>query len=94
MHTICRYSADYHTSVHQAHVFLYDLWQISLLCFGFTALGKAIGTPNSTDKDCAYVTEHPVLKYLRPKLANFLYDFRRPYWFTRFRLPVSNGRHN
>jgi hypothetical protein len=29
---------------------------------GFTALGKAIGTPYSTDKDCAYVTEHPVLK--------------------------------
>jgi hypothetical protein len=25
---------------------------------GFAALGKAIGTPNSTDKDCAYVTEH------------------------------------
>jgi hypothetical protein len=39
---------------------------------GFTALGKAIGTPKSTDKDSAYVKEHPVLKYLRPKLANFL----------------------
>jgi hypothetical protein len=42
---------------------------------GFAALGKAIGTPDSTDKYCAYVTEHPVLKYLRPKLANFLDDF-------------------
>ncbi len=41
-----------------------------------------------------HVTEHPVLKYLRPKLANFLNDFRRPDWFTRFGLPVSNGRHN
>jgi hypothetical protein len=61
---------------------------------GFTALGKAIGTPDSTVKDLAYVTEHRVLKYLRPKLANFLNDFRRPYWFTRFGLPVSNGRHN
>jgi hypothetical protein len=61
---------------------------------GFTALGKAIGTPYSTDKDCAYVTEHPVLKYLWPILANFLNDFRRPDWFTRFGLPVSNGRHN
>jgi len=38
---------------------------------GFTALGKKIGTPKSSDKDCAYVTEHPVLKYLQPKLANF-----------------------
>jgi hypothetical protein len=63
-------------------------------CNGFTALGKKIGTPKSSDKDCAYVTEHPVLKYLRPKLANFLNDFRRPDWFTRFGLPVSNGRHN
>jgi len=61
---------------------------------GFTALGKKIGTRKSSDKDCAYVTEHPVLKYLRPKLANFLNDFRRPDWFTRFGLPVSNGRHN
>ncbi len=61
---------------------------------GFTALGKEIGTPDSTDKDSAYVTEHPVLKYLRPKLANFLNDFRHPDWFTRFGLPVSNGRHN
>ena len=34
---------------------------------GFTALGKKIGTPKSSDKDCVYVTEHPVLKYLRPK---------------------------
>ncbi len=55
---------------------------------GFTALGKKIGTPKSSDKDYAYVTEHPVLKYLRPKLANFLNDFRRPDWFTRFGLPV------
>jgi hypothetical protein len=44
---------------------------------GFAALGKAIGTRKSTDKDCAYVTDHPVLKYLRPKLANFLNDFLR-----------------
>ena len=39
---------------------------------GFTALGKKIGTPKSSDKDCAYVTEHPVLKYLRPKLPGQL----------------------
>ena len=38
---------------------------------------KAIGTPESTEKDSAYVTEHPVLKYFRAKLANFLNDFRR-----------------
>jgi hypothetical protein len=61
---------------------------------GFTALGKEIQAPDSTDKDSAYVTEHLVLKYLRPKLANFLNDFRHPNWFTRFGLPVSNGRHN
>jgi len=61
---------------------------------GFAALGKAIGTPNSTDKDSAYVTEHPILKYFQAKLANFLNDFRRPDWFVRFGLPVSNGRHN
>ena len=62
--------------------------------FGFAALGKAIGTPKSSDKDSAYVTEHPVLKYFRAKLANFLNDFRRAGWFDRFGLPVSNGRHN
>ncbi len=61
---------------------------------GFTALGKAIGTSESTDKDAAYVMEHPVLKYFRPKLANFLNDFLRANWFDRFRLPVSNGKHN
>ena len=27
-------------------------------------------------------------------VANFLNDFRRPDWFTRFGLPVSNGGHN
>jgi hypothetical protein len=61
---------------------------------GFTALGKSIGAPNSTDKDAAYVTEHPILKYFLAKLANFLNDFRRDGWFGRFGLPVSNGRHN
>ncbi len=59
---------------------------------GFTVLGKAIGTPKSTDKDSAYVAEHPVLKYFQAKLANFLNDFRRPDWFARFGLPVSNRR--
>ncbi len=49
-----------------------------MLFNGFAALGKAIGTPDSTDKDCDNVTAHPVLKYLRPKLTNFLNDFRRP----------------
>ncbi len=29
-----------------------------------------------TDKDSAYVAKHPVLKYFRAKLANFLNDFR------------------
>ncbi len=61
---------------------------------GFTALGKAIGTPIMTDKDSDYVAEHPVLKYFRAKLANFLNDFRRADWFGRLGLPVSNGRHN
>ena len=61
---------------------------------GFTALGKAIGTPKSSVKDSAYVTEHQILKYFRAKLANFLNDFRRADWFDRFGLPVSNGRHN
>jgi hypothetical protein len=61
---------------------------------GFTALGKSIGTPNATDEDLAYVAEHPVLKYFRAKLANFLNDFRRADWFGRLGLPVSNGRHN
>ncbi len=58
---------------------------------GFTALGKEIGTIDSTDQDSAYVTEHPVLKYSRAKLANFLNDFRRADWFVQL---VSNGRHN
>ncbi len=45
---------------------------------GFTALGKEIGTPDSTDKDSTYVAEHPVLKYFQAKLAIFLNDdFRR-----------------
>jgi hypothetical protein len=61
---------------------------------GFTALGKAIGTPDSTDKDSPYVTEHPVLKYFQAILANFLNDFRRADWFDQFGLPASNGRHN
>ena len=61
---------------------------------GFAALGKSIGTPKSSVQDSAYVTEHPVLKYFRAKLANFLNDFRRAGWFDRFGLPVSNGRHN
>jgi hypothetical protein len=56
---------------------------------GFAALSKSIGTPKSTDQDSAYVTEHPVLKYFRAKLANFLNDFRRADWFDRFGLPVS-----
>ena len=42
----------------------------------FAALGKFIGTPNSTDKDSAYVAEHPILKYFQAKLANFLNDFQ------------------
>ena len=81
VHTLNRHYADYN---HGANI----------TGTGFTALGKAIGTPKSTDKDSAYVTEHPVLKYFRAKLANFLNDFRRAGWFDRFGLPVSNGRHN
>jgi hypothetical protein len=45
---------------------------------GFTALGKSIGTPDSTEQDTAYVTEHPVLKYFPAKLANFLNDPKKP----------------
>ncbi len=51
-------------------------------------------TLDSTEKDAAYITEHPVLKYFRVKLANFLDDFCRANWFDWFELPVSNGRHN
>ncbi len=36
---------------------------------GFTALGGSIGTPDSTDKDLAYVTELPILKYFRAESA-------------------------
>jgi hypothetical protein len=62
---------------------------------GFTALGKAIGTRKSTPRDCQYVEEHSVLKYLRGKLACYLHDFRR-HWFSsaHLRLPPPNGRHN
>jgi hypothetical protein len=61
---------------------------------GFTALGKSIATPYSTDKDSAYVTDHPIHKYFQAKLANFLNDFRSVDWFGRLGLPVSNGMHN
>ncbi len=56
-------------------------------CFKFKLL---------SDNKLTQVTEHPVLKYFRAKLANFLNDFRRADWFDRFGLPVSNGlgRHN
>ncbi len=58
---------------------------------GFTALSKAIGTPDSTDKDSAYITEHPVLKYFRAELANFLNDFRRADWHLVIR-PIGYPR--
>jgi hypothetical protein len=60
---------------------------------GFTFLGNGTETSDSTDKDSAYVTEHPVLKY-RAELASFLDDFRRDDWFFRLGLPVSNRRYN
>ncbi len=44
---------------------------------GFAAPGKSIGTPDSTEKDSAYVMEHPVLKYGRAKFANFLNEAAR-----------------
>ncbi len=60
----------------------------------FTALRKAIETPDLTDKDSAYIMKHSVLKYFRAKRANFLNNFRRANWFGRLGLPVSNGGHN
>ena len=48
---------------------------------GFTALGKSIGTSKSTESDANYVTEHRALKYLRPKIAYYLHDYRR-HWRT------------
>ena len=44
---------------------------------GFAVLGKAIGTSKSTESDLDYVKEHPVLKYLRNKIAHYLHDYRR-----------------
>ena len=60
---------------------------------GFTALGKKIGTPKSTETDADYVKEHRVLKYLRNKIAHYLHDYRR-HWFARFGLPPPNGEHD
>jgi hypothetical protein len=74
---------------------------------GFTALGKKIGTPKSTETDTDYVSEHPkstetdtdyvsehwVLKYLRNKITHYLHDYRR-HWFARFGLPPPNGEHD
>ena len=59
----------------------------------FEALGKAIGTSKSTESDLDYVKEHPVLKYLRNKIAHYLHDYRR-HWFVRFGLPQPNGEHD
>jgi hypothetical protein len=58
---------------------------------GFTALGKRIGTPKSTEEDSDYVQEHQVLKNLRKKLACHLHDYCR-HWFDRLGLPVTNGK--
>jgi hypothetical protein len=60
---------------------------------GLTALGKSIGTSKSTESDANYVTEHRALKYLRPKIAHYLHDYRR-HWFARFGLPPPNGEHD
>jgi len=60
---------------------------------GFTALGKTIGSPKTTETDADYVKEHQILKYFRKKLACYLHDYRR-HWFGRLGLPVSNGEHN
>jgi len=61
---------------------------------GFTAIGKRIGTNKQSEKDSEYIKEHPVIKFLRGKLACYLHDFRH-HWFSRsLRLPPQNGRHN
>ena len=60
---------------------------------GFTAFGKKIGTPKSSEMDSDYVKEHQVLKYFRKKLACYLHDFRR-HWFNLLGLPVPNGKHD
>ena len=39
-----------------------------------------------------YVNDHPVLKYLGKKIADFLHDYHRD-WFPRLGLPPSNGQH-
>ena len=60
---------------------------------GFTAFETDIGTSDSSVRDTEYVREHPPLKYLSKKIANYLHDFRR-HWFDSFGLPPSNGEHN
>ena len=56
---------------------------------GFTALENPLWFERGPPY---YVNDHPVLKYLGKKIANFLHDYHRD-WFPRLGLPPSNGQH-
>jgi hypothetical protein len=57
---------------------------------GFTALENPLWFKSGPPY---YVNDHPVLKYLGKKIANFLHDYHRG-WFPGLRLPPPNGKHN
>jgi len=57
---------------------------------GFTALENPLWFKRGPPY---YVNDHPVLKYLGKKIANFLHDYHRD-WFPGLGLPPSNGKHN
>jgi hypothetical protein len=57
---------------------------------GFTALENPLWFERGPPY---YVNDHPVLKYLGKKIANFLHDYHRD-WFPGLGLPPSNGKHN
>ena len=59
----------------------------------FTVLSTKMGTPESSAKDSDYVKEHPALKYLRKKIAQYLHDFHG-HRFAGFGLPPSNAEHS
>jgi hypothetical protein len=86
---------DQHLKLNRAHMMTHHLHGSGNQgkSVGFTALGKTIGTPNSTEKDSDYVREHRVLRYFRKKLACYLHDYRRQ-WFDHLGLPEPNEKHD
>ena len=64
---------------------------------GFTALGKTIGSPKTTETDADYVKEHQILKYFRKKLSCCLHAYRRhwpPLEYTVANQLTSNDADN